>query len=411
MLDATSQANTAAAPAAVVPSGRWPALDGLRGWMTVGVFVAHINYNWLPGSILFMDTFFMMSSFFITRLLMKDWARNGRINFKAFYIRRVRRLFPAMLLMVLAVVAFGYFYLGQGPGQMLHAAGAVFYFMNWLRALEIPHEALLGHTWSLSIEEQFYAVWPVLLALALAMGWVTRSTASTGPSSGPLSGPHSDSLLRATPRTGLTSGSAKQSTLSPLFGTPLIVFLLSALVLFIFAWRAHLTLSGASVPRLYNGTDMRTDSLALGALLALVLDAPRVQRWCTLLAKPWLVWLLLLAFMAGGLTVGYFDRNWYLWQQSAFSCLSMVLLMAFIKDPDGWGLKWLLQNPVSLYLGSICYSVYLWHLPLIEAGRVIFGLSVWTNFAVCAPLTFALAALSYHWVELPALQGKVGSAR
>jgi peptidoglycan/LPS O-acetylase OafA/YrhL len=390
MGETVSQTDTAAS-AAVVPSGRWPALDGLRGWMTVGVFVAHINYSWLPGSILFMDTFFMMSSFFITRLLMKDRARNGRINFKAFYIRRVRRLFPAMLLMVLAVVAFGYFYLGQGPSRMLHAAGAVFYFMNWLRALEIPHEALLGHTWSLSIEEQFYLVWPVLLAGGLA--WHARDTA------------------QASVRQPESASSSKPSNLPPPFRISLIVCLLSGLVLFIFAWRAYLTLSGASVPRLYNGTDMRTDSLALGALLALVLDAPRVQRWCTHLAKPWLVWLLLIAFMAGGLTVGYFDRNWYLWQQSAFSCLSLVLLMAFIKDPDGWGLKWVLQNPVSLYLGSICYSVYLWHLPLIEAGRVIFGLSVWTNFAVCAPLTFALAALSYHWVELPALQGKVGSAR
>jgi peptidoglycan/LPS O-acetylase OafA/YrhL len=382
----------ASAPtAAKVPSGRWPALDGLRGWMTVGVFVAHVNYSWLPGSILFMDTFFMMSSFFITRLLMKDRARNGRINFKAFYIRRVRRLFPAMLLMVFAVMAFGYFYLGQGPGQMLHAAGAVFYFMNWLRALEIPHEALLGHTWSLSIEEQFYLVWPVLLAGGLA--WQARGT--TPPSVSPLE----------------PTSSRKSTTFPPPFGISLIICLLSVLVLFIFAWRAYLTLHGASVPRLYNGTDMRVDSLALGALLALVLDAPRVQGWCTRLAQPWLVWLLLIGFMAGGLTVSYFDRNWYLWQQSAFSCVSVLLLMCFIKDPDGWGLKWVLQNPVSLYLGSICYGMYLWHSPLIEAGRVIFGFGIWTNFAICAPLTFALAALSYHWVELPALKDKVGSAR
>lgn len=346
--------------------------------MTVGVFVAHINYNWLPGSVLFMDTFFMMSSFFITRLLIKDWRRHGRLNFKAFYVRRVRRLFPALLLMVTAVVAFMYLYLGQGWTKMLNVAGALFYFMNWLRALDIPHEPFLGHTWSLSIEEQFYMAWPILLWVSL---WVhTRR------------------------RPGVTSGDFKSASMVG-------AGLLGGLVLLIFAWRAYLTFQGATVPRLYNGTDMRVDSLALGALLALTLDTPTVQRWCHALARPWLVWAMLALFFAGGLTVNYMDRQWYLWQQSAFSCLSVILLMSFIKEPDGWGLKFALQNPLSLYLGSICYGVYLWHSPLIEAGRIVFGLNIWTNLAICAPLTLALAALSYRFVELPALKGKVGSAR
>ena len=366
------------------PSDRWPALDGLRGWMTVGVFVAHVHYPWLPGSVLFMDTFFMMSSFFITRLLIKDWRRHGRLNFKAFYVRRVRRLFPALLLMVAAVTVFSVFYQRHSLRQLLNVAGAILYFTNWLRALEIPHEALLGHTWSLSIEEQYYLFWPLLLGLGLR--WQAHSTVAASPDK---------------------ANSAKLFHIASAGG----VCLLAGIVMFTFGWRAYLAMSGASIERLYNGTDMRLDSLALGALLALVLDAPRVQRWCEALAKPWLVWVLLLLFLGGGLTVSYFDMQWYTWQQSLFSCLSLVLLMSFIKDPNGYGLRWALQNPVSLYLGSICYGVYLWHSPLIEIGRNLFGLGIWANFAVCAPLTLALAALSHHFIELPALKGKVGSAR
>lgn len=365
----------AAAPA----SNRWPALDGMRGVMTVGVFVAHIKYDWLPGAILFMDTFFMMSSFFITRLLMKDWSRSGRLDFRTFYVRRVKRLYPALVLMVVVVTAFMMVFRGLRPTDLLHVVATLFYFANWLRAFDIAHDPVLGHTWSLSIEEQFYLVWPVLLAFGLGLG-----------------SPRADTVAPAAPRR---------------IHYRFWLLALGAIALLTFAWRTWLAVHGASVPRLYNGTDMRLDSLALGALLALCFDAAPVQRACARLAQPGLVWLMLVCMMYGALTVDVRNAYWYAWQQPVFVLLSLALLMAFLKTPTAWGLGSLFQNPVALYLGAICYGLYLWHYPLIELGRGMYGLKVWDSLLICAPLSLALASLSYHFIELPMLKGHRGSAR
>lgn len=355
-------------------SARWPALDGMRGMMTVGVFVAHVSYQWLPGAILFMDSFFMMSSFFITRLLLKDWDRHGRIHFTAFYVRRLRRLYPALLAMVVPVALFAWLWLGHGPDRMLNVAGTVFYFGNWLRALEIPHEKYLGHTWSLSIEEQYYLLWPALFALGLA--WSSR-------------------VQHGVRRLNLR------------FWVPM----LGAVVLGSMAWRTWLATHGASWERLYNGTDMRLDSLALGALLALTFDTRVVQAACQWLARPWLVWLMILGMLAGAWRVNVFVPAWYAWQQPGFVVLSLLLIMSFLKTPTGLGLRVVFQNPVSLYLGAICYGLYLWHYPLIWICYAVFDLTVWQTLAICAPAALALASLSYFYLELPALHGSRGSAK
>jgi peptidoglycan/LPS O-acetylase OafA/YrhL len=362
-------------------SGRWPALDGMRGLMTVGVFVAHISYEWLPGAILFMDAFFMMSSFFITRLLLKDWRRHGKIHFGAFYLRRFKRLYPAMLAMVVAILLFAVLYLGHGYAQMLNVAGTLLYFGNWLRALHVPHEIYLGHTWSLSIEEQYYLAWPALFALGLALTAPARRPANSG--------------AAPAPRVHLR------------FWVPALCLVTVACM----AWRSYLALSGASWERLYNGTDMRLDSLALGALLALTFDTAPVQRMCVLLARPWLVWLLVGCMLVGAFRVDVRQMPWYAWQQPLFVLLSLGLIVSVLNTPTGWGLHFFFQNRVALYLGAICYGLYLWHYPLIWIGYEVFKLPVWQCLAITAPLTLLLASLSYFLLELPALSGSRGSAR
>ena len=352
-------------------SARWPALDGMRGMMTVGVFVAHVSYQWLPGAILFMDAFFMMSSFFITRLLLKDWHRSGRIHFAAFYVRRLRRLYPALLAMVAPIALFAWLWLGHGLDRMLNVAGTIFYFGNWLRALEIPHEKYLGHTWSLSIEEQYYLLWPALFGLGLA--WTSRA----------------------------------QRAINLRFWVPA----LAAVVVVSMVWRTWLATHGASWERMYNGTDMRLDSLALGALLALTFDTRIVQSACAWLARPWLVWLMTGLMLAGAFHVNVFIPKWYAWQQPIFVLLSLALIMSFLKTPTGWGLRFAFQNPVSLYLGAICYGLYLWHYPLIWICYAVFELTVWQTLFICAPLALGLASLSYFLLELPALHGSRGSAK
>ena len=135
--------------------------------------------------------------------------------------------------------------------------------------------------------------------------------------------------------------------------------------------------------RLYNGTDMRLDSLALGALLALTFDTARVQRACTFLARPWLVWLMVAIMVAGALSADVRTLQWYAWQQPLFVLLSLALIMSILKTPTAWGLEFFFQNPVSLYLGAICYGLYLWHYPLIWIGYSVFDLGVWQCLAIC----------------------------
>jgi peptidoglycan/LPS O-acetylase OafA/YrhL len=362
------------ADSAVRPtSARWPALDGMRGMMTIGVFVAHISYSWLPGAILFMDSFFMMSSFFITRLLVKDWHKHGRIQFKSFYVRRLKRLYPALLAMVIPIALFAVFWLGHSVEQLRNVWGTIFYYGNWLRALEIKHELYLGHTWSLSIEEQYYLLWPALFGLGLA--WGRR-------------GPGGRNV-------NLTFW----------------IIVLGGITVAAMAWRTWLATHGASWHRLYNGTDMRLDSLALGALLALVFDTRRVQAACAWLAKPWLVWAMVAVMIAGAFQVNVTLMKWYAWQQPLFVLLSLALIMSFLKTPTGLGLRFAFQNPVSLYLGAICYGLYLWHYPLIWICYAVYELTVWQALAICAPLSLALASASYFLLELPALNGSRGSAK
>ena len=357
-------------------SERWPALDGLRGLMTVGVFVAHIKYSWLPGSILFMDLFFMMSSFFITRLLLREWQRKGSIDFRSFYVRRLKRLYPAMLAVVLAIASFTALYPGAGGGRWLGVAGTLLYFQNWLLAFRLPNQSYLGHTWSLSIEGQFYLVWPVLFLAALLVGARRRGEAG-----------------EARPNLAVAA------------------VLLGGVALAAMLWRAWLASRGTHWLRLYAGTDMRLDSLALGALLAFVLDTRHLQRAASLLAKPGLVWLMVAALLFGAFNVHMMSPAWYAWQQPLYVLVSLGVIMAFLKTPTGWGLGFVFQNPVSLYLGAICYGLYLWHFPLIWFCRSVLHAEAWLAILVCAPLSLALASLSYFYLELPALNGRRDSAR
>lgn len=341
-------------------ANRWSALDGLRGIMAIFVFLAHVDYEMFPGPIIFMDTFFIMSSFLITRLLLKDWQTHGHINFKKFYVRRAKRLFPALFIVVLATTGLTYFYLGQGAERMLHVMGAVFYFSNWLRAFEIPHEGYLGHTWSLSIEEQYYMVWPVLLLICLRGRWQGKK----------------------------------------------LMYLLFGIAIFSAVWRAYLSMKGASIDRTYNGTDVRLDSLAVGAILALNFNAIWLQRWLRFFSQAWVIWLLILTLAVGMFTVDYRESSWYVWQQPCYLLISLALIMGLLQSPKNFGLKIVFQNSVIVYLGTICYGIYLWHYPVLIAGSEIFHLNNWNKVLFCGVTTIILATVSYFLIERPVLRSK-----
>lgn len=146
--------------------GHRPALDGLRGLAILLVLVAHFTNP--PGvrpaqggGLLGVTLFFVLSGFLITALLLEERTRTGSISFGAFYRRRARRLFPALFVMLAtaSLVQTSGVWLGVGPGNV---AAAALYYANWW-GMSHPQFTAIQHTWSLSVEEQFYVLWPIVL--------------------------------------------------------------------------------------------------------------------------------------------------------------------------------------------------------------------------------------------------------
>jgi peptidoglycan/LPS O-acetylase OafA/YrhL len=170
-------------PAAAVRVRGWrhvPALDGLRAFAIGAVLVFHTWPSILPGGWLGVDVFFVLSGYLITGLLVAERERTGRIALRAFYRRRAFRLFPALgAAMVLALFLAAVAHRDMETATEREAVAAALYVANWAAILPSVGSGLLKHTWSLSIEEQFYLVWPLLLWGLLRLGgrrtalWVT----------------------------------------------------------------------------------------------------------------------------------------------------------------------------------------------------------------------------------------------
>jgi peptidoglycan/LPS O-acetylase OafA/YrhL len=144
-----------------------PALDGIRGVSILAVMIYHAGASFLPGGFIGVDVFFVLSGFLITALLLKEYDRGRQIQLKKLYIRRVLRLAPALavLLFVFTVSSWLLLEPKQAGSHLWDAFITLCYASNWTQALDIHPPDLLGHTWSLSIEEQFYILWPMTLCL------------------------------------------------------------------------------------------------------------------------------------------------------------------------------------------------------------------------------------------------------
>lgn len=155
-------------------SGRYIAgLDGLRALAVLAVIAYHLNFSWASGGLLGVGVFFVLSGYLITDILATQWKKYGQLDLKDFWIRRARRLLPAMLLMLAVVVCWTIATdRSQLPTLRSDSLAAIFYVSNWwLIFHQVSYfesfgpPSPLGHLWSLAVEEQFYLLWPLLLAL------------------------------------------------------------------------------------------------------------------------------------------------------------------------------------------------------------------------------------------------------
>lgn len=308
-----------------------------------------------------MDMFFVMSAYLITSLLLKRWTKTGKVGFRTFYRRRVLRLFPANYAMILTYLAVAYFILSNFRWHLKEAAAAGTYISNWVRAILLPPTGCLGHTWSLAVEEQFYLLWPVLLTLLLKfIGLRMR-----------------------------------------------LVALLVVLALGCACWRSWLTFHGASIERLYKGTDMRGDALLIGCALGVALAIPGVresavlQRTAKHLALPCLAVLVV-----GGFATDIQDRSMYA-GVSLFFTLASACLIAALVLPEQTIPHRIFRLPVLVFLGGICYGLYLWHYPIFRIITYRYGIVDPVSIGLIGvPLAFAAALLSWRFIESPFLAVK-----
>jgi peptidoglycan/LPS O-acetylase OafA/YrhL len=339
------------------------ALDGVRALAVSSVVAFHLGMTWAPGGYLGVDVFFVLSGFLITALLLSERDTNGRISLGRFYARRALRLLPALLAVLGALWLFTTVTVVGDSAHRVRGDGlaALFYFANWRAAFgHAPFLGFMGHAWSLSIEEQFYAVWPLLVVGALALRGGRRS---------------------------LVLVLAVAGTVVP----PLLRL----------AWWDG---SAATMTRLYYGLDTRADALFAGAVLAVIVASGRLP--VGRLARSVYAALALGALAVLGLLVATMprsDASLYRGAMSLVAVSAVALIAHLLASPRG-PLGRVLSFPPLAALGKISYGVYLWHWPVIVAtnpwGR--------TGGALVAKAAIALGLSIVSWwvVERPFLRLK-----
>jgi peptidoglycan/LPS O-acetylase OafA/YrhL len=161
--------------------GYQPALDGIRAFAVAAVLFYHAGQTWAVGGYLGVDTFFVLSGFLITTLLVTEWSNRRRIDLKGFWVRRAKRLLPALFLVMVGIVVYAGVFAAPGELNSIRSDSfaALGYVANWRFVLsgqsyfdQFAQPSPLRHMWSLAIEEQFYLVWPLIVCFLL---WWRRS--------------------------------------------------------------------------------------------------------------------------------------------------------------------------------------------------------------------------------------------
>ncbi|PXA70026.1 acyltransferase family protein [Cryobacterium arcticum] len=342
-------------------------IQGLRAVAVLAVVADHL-FHWPTGGFVGVDVFFVLSGFLITGLLLREHDRTGTISFVGFYKRRVRRILPAATLVLAATlsIAFVVFNVGRANQTAGDAFWSFIFLGNWHFAADGTNYFLAGgpvsplqHFWSLSVEEQFYFVWPWLMLLILALG-------------------------------------GKATKWNTVVAHRVIGAVMFAIIIITFAWSIWETTTNPTWA--YFSTFSRTWELGVGALLAVVAGRLRsIPSWL----RPVLGWAGLL---------GIFGSIFFITDAMPFpgpwAAVPVLATALVILAGTGGEVRylWPLTNRVSTYIGDISYSLYLWHFPvIILLGSIVAEGTV--EHAVSALVLMAvLSVLSYHFVEQSVLK-------
>ncbi|HWE67528.1 MAG TPA: acyltransferase family protein [Acidimicrobiales bacterium] len=360
-----------------------PALDGVRAFAVVAVMMYHGGLSFATGGFMGVDTFFVLSGFLITSLLVSEWRETLTIRLKAFWARRARRLLPALLLMLLFVALYASVIVPRGtyPALRLDALSTLIYVANWHFVLvgsnyfnQTAAASPLIHTWSLAVEEQFYLIWPLVVLGVLRLTRTLRS-----------------------------------------------LLVLSCVAAVGSAIEMYLLFRPAAFNRVYLGTDTRSQCLFIGAALAVALTMLSQRSQASGRLTPGELWhpaqsrgrlvcgtLGLVGAVVSVILWITIDTNSSFPYSGGFFLIGLAtagVILAIVGAPRSVVPRLLALAPIR-YIGRISYGLYIWHWPLfIWINNADTGITGFWLFALKAAVTFGVSVVSYHLVEQPIRQG------
>jgi peptidoglycan/LPS O-acetylase OafA/YrhL len=345
-----------------------PYLDGLRAFAIIFVILSHVGLDKIIPGGFGVSLFFFISGYLITKLLITEYEKTGTIGFKNFYLRRVFRLYPALILMVCLsigalIILHGKIY----PGAIL---SAFFYFTNYyivyFKPLPVKEwDFIFDPTWSLSIEEHFYLLFPIIFFLFY-------------------------------------------NKKNNLLGFLLIACIIPLIL------RCYLTYTAPVIDdvftnRIYVTTETRADSIIWGCIAALLLFKNNSEVYIKILKSYWSLIAGVVIILFSLLFRSEMFRESFRFSLQAIAFFLIVPSISFYKQTSF--VKMVLENKVLVFIGRLSYSLYLFHWMVIILANNYFKQysPVWIMFIVLGSLLLALA--SYYFVEQPfiALRRRFGS--
>lgn len=350
-------------------------LDGIRAIAVIMVLAYHLKLALFKSGFLGVTVFFVLSGYLITGILISEVEEEGRIDLKNFWLRRIRRLVPAVMSMAVVII-----FVSAVVNRIIFTKGckdflaSVLGFNNWWQIFnKVSYFEAAGvpspftHCWSLAIETQFYLIYPLIL-----LG-IYKLVKSRG------------------------EGRANRGLLFA--GVTLLLALISVILMIV------LFDPQQDASRVYYGTDTRAFSLLFGALLAILWEYRMVPRRLSASVNMVLGSVSFAVLLVMTIAINGSSNFWYRGGQFVGTILT-VLVIYTVSGRKTW-LSRFLSNPVLKWIGDRSYSIYLWHYPIILLISKGIKASWWITLIEIV-LSVVLAELSYRFIETPIRHGIIG---
>ena len=353
--------------------GYEPSLDGIRAFSVIAVMLYHANIAWLPGGFLGVEVFFVVSGFLITSLLIEERESTRRIDLKQFWIRRARRLLPALVVMLAATaVCVAFFATDSAPDFRRDVLPSLGYFSNWWQifAVDTPYFAasslpVLRHLWSLAVEEQWYLIWPLLFTFIFGAKWMRPKISGA------------------------------------------LLLLCSGAIMFATAFR-FVEDNETRTNFLYLSTLTRSSGLLLGAAVAMLWRPWRKTSpsswWRSSLADTFAV--ASIAVIGVLMATVHVADAWLYQGGLAATTIASAVIIAVVMRPNGLFVKKFFSQELFVEIGRRSYGLYLWHWPIFVVAH---ARDSGNRLAVALAATIIINEFVYQYVEIPTRQGALGN--